>query len=185
MLPDSGEMAKRKTTDYIQINVRMREALRAKLETSAKRNDESLNREIVDRLERSFDRQELLIDAMTLTYGEHLSGLLMVMARAMADAGKMGVFVSDPRSKANWWDVPFAYNEAAIAALIVLKSFRPPGEIGEVHPLAKQLSPKATEAVGGFAAHHLIEAVKGKAPPDLRKWASTVRSLLEPEEGET
>jgi predicted HicB family RNase H-like nuclease len=52
-------MAKRKITDQVQINVRMREALRAKLEQSAKKNYESLNREIVDRLERSFDRQDL------------------------------------------------------------------------------------------------------------------------------
>lgn len=176
-------MAKRKTTDQVQINVRMRESLRAKLEQSAKRADESLNREIVERLERSFDRQELLIDAMTLTYGDFLAGLLMVIGRAMAEAGKTGVFASDPRTKADWWDVPFAYNEAAIAALFVLKAFRPPGEVGQVSEWVKEKMPELAEAIGGHSAHRFVDAIKQKAPPELRSWASTMRSLLErPEE---
>src|SRR5262245_24650139 len=122
-------MAKRKSTDQVQLNVRMREGLRAKLEQSARKNDESLNREIVDRLERSFDRQDLLVEALTLTYGKHIAGLIMAAGRAMEDAGRLAAFATDPRASAGRWvDMPFAYREATLAAAMVLGAFRPPGE---------------------------------------------------------
>ena len=51
-------MAKRKKTARVQINVRMREKLRARIERAAKARDVSMNVETVDRLERSFDIEE-------------------------------------------------------------------------------------------------------------------------------
>jgi hypothetical protein len=180
-------MAKRKNTDQVQINVRMREGLRAKLEQSAKKNYESLNREIVDRLERSFDRQDLLVDALTLTYGEHVAGLLMAVGRAMEEAGKMGVFASNPwtPSRDNWADVPLAYREATIAATLVLRALRPPGEPTPPHPKAVKLFPRLVENMGADVSARLVDAIKGKAPPDLRSWASTVRGLLDRSEEKT
>jgi hypothetical protein len=49
----------RKPTDTVQLNLRFSEALRRRLERAAKNNDCSLNAEIVDRLEKSFDLPEL------------------------------------------------------------------------------------------------------------------------------
>jgi Arc-like DNA binding domain len=46
-------MAKRKKTDTVQLKVRLREALRRRLESGAKANEISLNSEIVTRLEQS------------------------------------------------------------------------------------------------------------------------------------
>jgi hypothetical protein len=47
-------MAKRKPTDVAQMNLRLKETLRKKIETEAKKNGWSLNQELVRRLERSF-----------------------------------------------------------------------------------------------------------------------------------
>ena len=52
-------MAKRKPTDTAQMNLRLPETLRKKIEVEAKKNGWSLNRELVRRLERSFTNQEV------------------------------------------------------------------------------------------------------------------------------
>jgi hypothetical protein len=49
-------MAKRKKTDTVQFNVRLREELRKRLEVSARAEKRSLNSEIVARLAQSFDQ---------------------------------------------------------------------------------------------------------------------------------
>lgn len=56
----------RKKTDTVQLKLRLRETLRHSLEVQAKRNDRSLNSEIVARLERSFLQSEnmTLLQAM-------------------------------------------------------------------------------------------------------------------------
>lgn len=175
-------MAKRKPNDPVQIGLRLPERLRAKLEQSAKRNDESLNREIVNRLERSFDRQDLLIEALTLAYGGHVAGRLLMIGRAMQEAGRLAAAAANPRTSPDLWvQQPFAYRQAMKAVMMVLFDFRPEGD-----PAA----PKTTwlpddikvELIGSHVAKSLTESVKGKASPEHRKFAAIVRELLQPEE---
>ena len=52
-------MAKRKKTDIVGLKVRLREALRKRIETAAKAHDQSLNSEINDRLEVSFESEAI------------------------------------------------------------------------------------------------------------------------------
>lgn len=175
-------MAKRKSTDQVQLNVRMREGLRAKLEQSAKKNYESLNREVVDRLERSFDRQDLLVEALSMTYGKRLAGILMIVGRAMEETGRQAAFATDlRRSSDGWMEVPFAYREAVTTAALVLNAFRPPGEVTGPSPVYREIFKMGGEDIGLLVADRLVDAVKKKAPPDLRSWASTVRELLDTE----
>jgi hypothetical protein len=51
-------MKKRARTDTVHLNTRLREPLRAKLESAAKRNKVSINTEVVTRLEASFEVEE-------------------------------------------------------------------------------------------------------------------------------
>jgi Arc-like DNA binding domain len=49
----------RKLNDTVKLQVRLSERLRRRLEQAAKHNDWSMNTEIVDRLDASFQREEL------------------------------------------------------------------------------------------------------------------------------
>jgi glucose-6-phosphate-specific signal transduction histidine kinase len=50
-------MMARRPSDIVQPNLRIQERLRRQLEQAAKKNGVSLNREMVNRLERSFDQE--------------------------------------------------------------------------------------------------------------------------------
>ena len=54
----TGQMAKRKRTDVVKLQLRIREALRRRLEGVAKAEDRSLNSEIAHRLENSFEQEK-------------------------------------------------------------------------------------------------------------------------------
>lgn len=174
---------KRRPTDRVQIGLRLRESLRARLESAAKRSDISINEEIVDRLDRSFDRQDLLVDSMVLAYGKELAGLLMLMGRAMSNAGSAArLATSESRGDAPWTNIFFAYQQAAMAALHCLDAMAP--EKDATPPSSKIIELMQLDQCGVRSAAMLTNAIKGKAPPDLRKWAATVRALLEPDEEE-
>jgi hypothetical protein len=53
-------MAKRKKTDIVQFKLRIREALRRRLEAAAEAEERSLNSEIAHRLENSFEQEKSL-----------------------------------------------------------------------------------------------------------------------------
>jgi hypothetical protein len=52
----------RKPTDIVQINLRIRERLRARLEREAEKSNDSLNAEMINRLEESFAEEDRLSD---------------------------------------------------------------------------------------------------------------------------
>jgi hypothetical protein len=59
-------MARRKPMQVVQVNLRLREALRRKLEAAARQRGVSLNFEMTDRLAKSFDQEEAKALAETL-----------------------------------------------------------------------------------------------------------------------
>lgn len=73
-------MKKRNKTDVVQVPVRMREVLRAVLERAAKDQGCSMNAEIVRRLERSFERQDLLSEILALALGENGAAVVKAFA---------------------------------------------------------------------------------------------------------
>jgi hypothetical protein len=52
-------MVAHKLTDIVQVNLRLRESLRRKLEREAERRGLSFNAELIRRLQESFDREDL------------------------------------------------------------------------------------------------------------------------------
>jgi hypothetical protein len=52
-------MVARKPTDVVQVNLRLRESLRRRLEREAERRGLSFNAELIRRLRESFDREDL------------------------------------------------------------------------------------------------------------------------------
>jgi hypothetical protein len=76
-------MAGRKHTDIVPLTLRLREDLRRRLESDAKRRNDSINNAVIERLEASFaeDTQFGLVEA--LTGGGDSAQLLKLIARAL------------------------------------------------------------------------------------------------------
>jgi hypothetical protein len=67
---------KRKKTDVVYLQVRLREYVRSRLAVEAKRNEVSLNAEIVKRLEASLEKDERDAMAMSIHHmGDKLGAL--------------------------------------------------------------------------------------------------------------
>jgi hypothetical protein len=123
-------MAKRDPKALVQLKVRMREPLRARLEEEASLRGVSINAEVVDRLEHTFQRNDLLAEVLSLTFGDRLAGLLIMLGVAMAGAaaiappyqGRRLLFQDD-----SWASDPRCYGAAAFAAKTLLDSARPKG----------------------------------------------------------
>jgi Arc-like DNA binding domain len=81
-------MAKRKKTDIVQFKLRIREALRRRLEAVARAEERSLNSEIAHRLEKSFEQEKnsLLLEEL-LAPGEGLE-LIRAVGTILRIAGR-------------------------------------------------------------------------------------------------
>jgi hypothetical protein len=81
-------MAKRKRTDVVKLQLRIREALRRRLEAAAKAEERSLNSEIAHRLENSFEQEKnsLLLEEL-LAPGAGLE-LIRAVAIILRSAGR-------------------------------------------------------------------------------------------------
>lgn len=124
-------MTKRRASATVDLKVRMKEPLRAALERAARNHGLSMNAEAVDRLERSFQREDLLTEALTLAYGADIAILLTLMGEAMKDtarsAGVLSLgFMEGPD---NWRADPYVYDQVAKAAAYIVEHLRPEGEI--------------------------------------------------------
>jgi hypothetical protein len=120
----------RKKTDSVDLKVRMKEPLRARLEAAARAKGVSLNAEAVDRLGRSFDREDLLPEVLALPFGKPLAGILLLLGKMMDTAGRDATFyaawpdVADARPS-SWFNSAYAFGDAVQAAITALERLRP------------------------------------------------------------
>jgi TraY domain len=114
--------------DYV--GFRSPRELKERLEAAAARSGRSLSTEAQIRLEKSFEKQDLLGGALELAYGPRLAGILMLLAEMTCQVGRMAGFTSGESGEAmdNWLDDAFAYDQAVTAASTILDAFRPPGD---------------------------------------------------------
>ena len=111
-------------TDKIQIGLRVPEDLREKIQTAANERGVAVNKEISDRLERSFNEGM----SISATDGDgELYSILRVVAAAMDLAGPMAAIMStlNPESGKAWINNSIAYEQALKAAVTVLEALRP------------------------------------------------------------
>ena len=116
-------MAKRGKSPRAQVPTRMPEALRARIEKAAKETGQSMNAEIIDRLEGSFGTEDRL-------GGPRLVEIVEVMASAMKITGQTAALAESDKvmNQGQWLRLPYAFDQAAQAAAAVLEQHRPPGE---------------------------------------------------------
>jgi Arc-like DNA binding domain len=120
-------MIERAKSDNVQLKVRTKEPLRAKLEAAALDRGVSMNTEIVDRLDRSFDQDERLED---LFGSRDLYGIMKMVATAMTLTGKTAEQGSQLSGRTiDWRRDPYAFDQAVESAVRILQGFRPPGDV--------------------------------------------------------
>ncbi|WLA62382.1 toxin-antitoxin system HicB family antitoxin [Bradyrhizobium diazoefficiens] len=147
-------------TDKIQIGLRVPDELHEALYAAAKRRGVSVNKEITDRLLKTFDED------LVMSTGQESSAfyaVLRVAAAAMHLAGLNTAAITsalvNPDALKTWMEYPFAYDQAVKAAATVFEALRPSGEI-----TAPPATADFAKLIGvGVANSILEEAASGEA----------------------
>jgi hypothetical protein len=149
-------------TDKKQIGLRVPEDLREKIQEAANERGVAVNKEISDRLEKSFS------EGMTISAADgdgELYSILRVVAAAMDLAGPMAAIMStiNPEAGKTWIGNSIAYEQAFQAATTILKALRPQA-ITDPHP---NMSDSVHTLGTGMATAILEEAATGltRTPP--------------------
>jgi hypothetical protein len=149
-------------TDKIQIGLRVPEDLREKIQAAANARGVAVNKEISDRLEKSFN------EGMTISAADgdgQLYSILRVVAAAMDLAGPMAAIMStlNPEAGKTWISNSIAYEQALRAAVTVLEALGPQAATAP-HP---DMSDSVHTLGTGMATAILEEAATGltRTPP--------------------
>jgi hypothetical protein len=158
----------REKTAVVQFKTRMKERLRARLEEAANGHGISINAEIVERLERSFDRTDLLSDVLGLAYGRQAAGILVMFGEAISTLVEDGASLTD---------APVSFREAAEAIITILAAIRGGAE------RMKEMRGNEAGALGRQYALELVHALVHAGDAHLftpHASLDTMRSLLGP-----
>src|SRR4029079_5578159 len=79
---------KPKPGERVHLGIRVTVEMKRRLEAAAAKTGRSQSQEAEMRLERSCERQDLLSEVLTLTYGRELAGILMMIGRVMHFTGE-------------------------------------------------------------------------------------------------
>lgn len=123
----------------VDIKIRMREPLRAQIEKAAAVRGVSMNAEMINRLDRSFQRGDLLDEALSLRWGSRMAKIMQGVAVAMETVGDQAFLAAEGRDpRGRWHEHPYAFDRALEAAKRALNFFRPKGEIIEPPPVTPE-----------------------------------------------
>jgi hypothetical protein len=119
--------------ERVALSLRMTPDLKRRLDESAEAGGRSQSQEAEVRLEKSFERESLLPEVLSLAYGPQLAGILMLLGAGMEDVAQRYVDRYRRSSKsfeglpwdAHWTEVAEAFEVALIAAETLLTALRP------------------------------------------------------------
>jgi hypothetical protein len=153
------------------LNMRTTKETRERLEDEAATNGRSLAQEVEVRLERSFEHQDLFGSLEALD-------LVSVVAAAMKAAGSRAAWLEGHALTTPWITSPYAYDQAAQAAVRVLEALRPPGEIEVPAPRQKPQVRKLRSRLGIFTAEDMLGIYK-MSDEDREEAAGRLRRLFD------
>jgi predicted component of type VI protein secretion system len=120
------------------LNMRTTFEVRQQLEVSAAASGRSLAQEAEYRIERAYLDLRLMIEALGREYDPRLAGILFAVAEAMKASGQHAGLVAAQHAglaaaqalddSRDWFDNPYAYDQAAQAAIAVIEAMRPEGD---------------------------------------------------------
>jgi hypothetical protein len=143
-------------TDKKQIGLRVPEDLREKIQAAANQRGVAVNKEISDRLERSFSEEM----AVSSEGSPELYSILRVIAAAMDAAGPMAAIMSTLNLEAGkaWVGNSIAYEQAVKAAIFVLEELRPKTATAPHPSMSESVNTLGVEMAAGI----LEEAATGQ-----------------------
>ena len=155
--------------ERVALSLRMTPDLKRRLDAVAEQHGRSQSQEAEIRLERSFERQDILSNALTLAYGERVAGLLIALGEVMADVGNRWRW-EHGQPEEHWTSDPKVFSAAVQAGSAILTAARPTGV-----PAAE------AEALATVAA--MVRALRGKPAGFQNRFSSaakTIQHLLGP-----
>jgi hypothetical protein len=152
----------------IDHKIRLPETLKADLDAAAREHGKSTNAEMVDRLTGSFSDA----NKVRAQFGANpIYALLRGVATVMQKTGTVAAFLTtrDVEASARWWEDPYAYRQAANAALRLIEALAPEGD--SPAPISDAAAQDPTQAtfdtlvrdVGNMTTNGLLFALKGAA----------------------
>jgi hypothetical protein len=158
------------------LGLRVTPEIKKRLDAAAEQSGRSQSQEAEFRLERSFDREDILSEVLSAAYGERLAGILMMLGSVMSHVGigKVIDHTGTLRRVYDWTADGDAFDAAQQAAQKVLDA---------VHPTRKRLPGRDELDSASFYVAELIKAVCGQPTrlgERLAEEAKPIRGLLGP-----
>jgi hypothetical protein len=123
-----------KAGERVSLGLRVTPEVKALLDAAAAQSGRSQSQEAELRLERSFDADNIVSEALTMAYGSDVAKIVKVMLPAMNSAGRAVIlqrfFAKRKPVEIEWTRVPAAYDAAVQIAREILNSAMPPEEMG-------------------------------------------------------
>jgi hypothetical protein len=154
------------------LGLRVTPQIKELLDSKTKQSGRTQSQEAELRIELTFRAEQQLAQGLELVFGRQLSGLLMLLGRAMRDAGHLAGYQSARTFEGaeNWMCNSYAYDQAAEAANVILEAFRPQSE-----PLLDELDRRNARVrlllseVLGRALPHRVGKRRAEAAELLRR----------------
>ena len=173
------------------LGLKVTASLKSRLEEAAAASGRTQSQEAEYRLERSFDRADLMWEMMELAYGREAGALILLMARAMTDAGRMSGYRHSPTGNegGSWVDDRFAYEQAQKAAATILSKFKPPrwestrniSDERFVQNMRTLAEGTDSNSWGEWFAENVLDGLRGKeSTVKDREWIERMKSRLGP-----
>jgi hypothetical protein len=163
-----GRPRKEGETKRAFFQTRLRESVKKRLEERAATEGRSLSEEIEVRLDRSFERQDILPQVLELAYGRKLAALLQILGRAMSGVGQRAMFEQTHSlpSPDDWFSDPFAFDQVIWAVETILQGICPPGDRSFKPPIGGYMTAVTSEVLGQHLAAGLLYSLANPELPD-------------------
>jgi hypothetical protein len=162
------------------VSLRLTAETKDRIDKAAKANGRPFSQEAELRIEKSFEREGLLPDALELSHGREAAGLIFALGLLMTVGGRAAAYekaITTKKPVQPWATDPYAYDQAVRSVVALLELARPGKPDFSIRPDVDEGRPKDY-------ANDLVRAVKGTAQG---AWANgvfgaenidTIRKLL-------
>jgi hypothetical protein len=175
-----------------QIGIRVGADVKRLLDAAITESGRTQSQEAELRIELTFCAQKLLDQALELTFGRQLAGLLLGLGQVMSIAGRRGAFEATRSFEEmdRWMTNPYAFGQVVRGVCKLLESICPEGsaEFPQKGPLAIAIRPEflgEDVAAAVLSAARDPSAVNAGLPPeeqnsDRERWGQRIHTLLGP-----